>query len=194
MAEPPTSLELVVARVTSFAALAVLSTTQDLVRTVLPALTDADGQPAADPEVVAEESLVLVATLTARALEVGLRTAPGLVEPVGSAVLETPFLYHDFLLGAQLIAEGAEGEVEVDQSVYDRLARKAEFYAAHFPIGRFPGPASLRDKLPLWMGRVSPPRLPTTPEARLADTDAAGLLTTHLRLVMAFAQREGGAS
>lgn len=173
------------ARVTAFASLGILSTTQDLVRAVLPSLTDA-----ADPELVAEETLVLVATVTARAVEVGLREAPGSVEPVATALLEAPFLYHDFLLGGRLVAEGAEGEVEVDQSVYDRLGRKAGFYGAHFPIGRFPGPRALEDKLPLWMGRISPPKLPTTPERRLGDLGLAALLATHLRLVLAFAQRE----
>jgi hypothetical protein len=181
------------ARVAAFAALAVLSSTQDLVRQALPALTDADGHPAADPEVVAEETLALVATLSARAVEVGLREASALAEAAGRAVLEAPYLYHDFLLGAELVARGEEGEVSVDQSIYDRLARKAEFYGAHFPVGRFPGPAALRDKLPLWMGRISPPQLPTTPDARLAETGAADLLAVHLRLLLAFAQRESRA-
>lgn len=176
--------ELPASRLTAFASIAVLSTTQDLMRAVLPGLTDA-----ADPEVVAEETLVLVATVSARAIEVGLRTDPRLVEGIGGAILETPYLYHDFLLGAQLIEGGAEGDVEVNQSVYDRLTRKSEFYGTHFPVGRFPGPAALRDKLPLWMGRISPPKLTTTPGDRLSETGVEGLLTTHLRLVMAFSQR-----
>lgn len=171
-------------RVTAFAGLAVLSTTQDVLRTVLPALTDD-----ASRDVVAEETLVLVATLTARAAEVGLKQAPALLDSVGSAILEAPFLYHDFLLGAQLVAEGAEGEVEVNQDVYDRLARKSEFYGAHFPVGSFPGPSALRAKLPLWMGRVSPPGLPTSPDERLRTLPLADLLNTHLRLVLAFTQR-----
>lgn len=171
-------------RVTAFAALGVLSTTEDLVRAVLPALSSD-----ADAGVVAEETLALVATVTARAVEVGLREAPALVAPVATALLEAPFLYHDFLLGARLVAEGAEGDVEVDQAVYARLDRKAEFYGAHFPVGRFPGPRALADKLPLWMGRVSPPGLPTTPQQRLGDLGLAEVLTTHLRLVLAFAQR-----
>lgn len=178
------------ARLTAFAGLALLSTTQDLVRAVLPLLTDAEGRPAADPEVVAEESLVLVATLTARAAEVGLRTEPALAASLGEALLEAPLLYHDFLLGAELVAQGAEGDVPVDEAVYERLARKADFYGAHFPVGRFPGPHALEEKLPLWMGRVSPPKLPTTPEERLGAAGLAEMLTTHLRLVLAFAQRE----
>ena len=179
-------------RLTAFASLGALSTTQDLVRAVLPDLTDADGVPAADPELVAEETLVLVATATARAAEVGLQARPDLLEAVGTALLEVPFLYHDFLLGARLVAEGAEGDVEVEQGVYDRLARKAEFYGAHLPVGRFPGPRALDEKLPLWMGRISPPKLPTSPDERLRSGDLAAVLATHLRLVLAFAQREAG--
>lgn len=173
-------------RATAFASLGILSTTQDMVRTVLPSLTDA-----ANPELVAEETLSLVATVTARAAEVGLKTAGA--EAVGPVLLEVPFLYHDYLLGGQLVAEGSEGEVDVDQSVYDRLGRKLEFYGVHFPVGQFPGPRALGDKLPLWMGRISPPKLPTTPGARLGDTGLVDLLSTHLRLVLAFAQRVASA-
>lgn len=177
------------ARVVAFAAPAALSTTQDAVRAVLPAL-DAPGLGApADPDLVAEETLALVATVTARAAEVGLRARPDALAAAGPALAELPFLYHDFLLGARFVASGAEGDVEPDQGVYARLDRKAAFYGAHLPPGRFPGPAALRDKLPLWMGRVSPPKLPTTPAARLTETGAVDLLAAHARLVLAFAER-----
>ena len=175
------------ARVTAFASAAALSTTQDVVRSVLPALTDQ-----ADPELVAEETLALVATVSARAAEVGLRGHPDVLAAVGPALAELPFLYHDFLLGAAVVATGAEGEVEPDQSVYARLDRKAAFYAAHLAPGRFPGPSLLREKLPLWMGRVSPPKLPTSPDARLAETGLVDVVAAHARLVTAFAQKAAG--
>ncbi|MCH8031913.1 MAG: hypothetical protein IIB09_08900 [Bacteroidetes bacterium] len=171
-------------RIVAFASSAVLSATQDLVRGVLPALTDD-----ADPELVAEETLVLVSVVTARAVEVGLKDAPEAMEAAGQAVLELPFLYHDYLLGGRMVAEGSEGDVEVDQAVYDRMARKAEFYGVHFPVGRFPGPHALAEKLPLWMGRISPPKLPTSPDKRLADLGLVEMLNVHVRLVLAFAQR-----
>ena len=171
-------------RIVAFASSAVLSATQDLVRGVLPALTDD-----ADPELVAEETLVLVSVVTARAVEVGLKDAPEAMEAAAQAVLELPFLYHDYLLGGRMVAEGSEGDVEVDQTVYDRMARKAEFYGVHFPVGRFPGPHALAEKLPLWMGRISPPKLPTLPDKRLADLGLVDLLATHVRLVLAFTQR-----
>ena len=172
------------ARVATFAATGTLSTTQDLVRAVLPALTAQ-----ADPELVAEETLVLVATVSARAAEVGLKSRPDALAALGPALAELPFLYHDYLLGAQLVADGAEGDQEPDQSVYDRLARKAEFYAVHLAPGAFPGPRQLGDKMALWMGRVSPPRLPTSPQARLADLGLVDVAAAHARLVLAFAQR-----
>ena len=177
----------VAARVVAFAAPAALSTTQDVVRRALPALTDQ-----ADAGLVAEETLALVATVTARAAEVGLQALRPALEAVGPALAELPFLYHDFLLGAQMVAAGAEGDVEPDQSVYDRLERKAAFYGAHLPPGRFPGPSALAQKLPLWMGRVSPPKLPTTPDARLADLGVVDLVAAHARLVLAFAQKAVG--
>ena len=175
------------ARVVAFAAPAVLSTTQDVVRAVLPALTDQ-----ADPGLVAEETLALVATVTARAAETGLRQHAGALQAVGPALAEVPFLYHDFLLGAQVIAAGGEGDHQPDQSVYDRLERKAAFYGAHLAPGRFPGPSVLREKMPLWMGRVSPPKLPTSPDARLAETGLTDVVAAHARLVLAFAQKAAG--
>lgn len=172
------------ARIVAFAAPAALSVTQDLVRSVLPAMGDG-----VDPELVAEESLVLVSTITARSVELGLRDTPEAMEAAGQALLEVPFLYHDYLLGGQMVTEGSEGDVEVDQAVYDRMARKADFYGVHFPVGRFPGPLAIADKLPLWMGRISPPKLPTSPDKRLADLGLVDVLNTHARLVLAFSQR-----
>lgn len=181
-------------RVSAFAATAALSATQDLVRMVMPALTDAEGAPAGEPELVAEETLVLVSTTTARATEVGLKQQPETLQAARAALSEMPFLYHDYLLGLQLVDQGEEGDVEVDSAVYDRLARKAEFYTAHLPAGRFPGPRQLGDVLPLWMGRISPPKLPTTPDARLEQTGVPEALATHARLILAFARRvaDGG--
>lgn len=175
------------ARVAAFASAAALTTTQDVVRATAPALG-----PSADAAVLAEEALVLVSTVTARAAEVGLKAAPEALGGVGPALAELPFLYHDFLLGAEMVAGGAEGDVEPDQSVYARLARKADFYSAHLPPGRFPGPRALGDKLPLWMGRVSPPGLPTSPDQRLGDLGIADVLAAHARLVLAFAQKASG--
>ena len=177
------------ARVVAFAAPAVLSTTQDVVRATLPALAAPGAGAGVDPDVVAEETLTLVATATARAAETGLQAAPAALAAAGPALVELPFLYHDFLLGAHLVAAGEEGDVEPDQSVYARLERKAAFYGAHLPVGRFPGPRALGDVLALWMGRVSPPKLPTTPTERLAALGLTETLAAHTRLVLAFAQR-----
>ena len=114
----------IASRSSAFAAAAALSTTQDVVPSaVLPSLTDQ-----ADAGLVAEETLSLIATVTARALEVGLRGAPDVQASAGVALAELPYLYHDFLLGAQVVASGGEGEVEPDQSVYERLDRKMAFY------------------------------------------------------------------
>ncbi|HYE95038.1 MAG TPA: hypothetical protein VD962_02415 [Rubricoccaceae bacterium] len=178
------SSDALAARAVAFAAPAVLSVTEDLVRAVLPALGED-----ADPDLVAEETLVLVATATARAAEVGFREHPEAVAVVGAALTEVPLFYFDYLLGTQLVAEGAEGEVEVDQTVYVRLERKAQFYGAHLPPGRFPGPRAVADVMPLWMGRISPPKLPTTPQQRLGELGLADRLAVHTRLVLAFAQR-----
>ena len=192
MSDAPRDAAALSARVAAFAAPAALSTVQDVVRATLPALTAPGAGAGVDPELVAEETLVLVATATARAAETGLQTRPDALAAVGPALVELPFLYHDFLLGAQLVAAGAEGDHAPDQSVYDRLARKAEFYAVHLPPGRFPGPKALGDVLALWMGRVSPPKLPTTPYERLDTLGLTDTLAAHARLVLAFAQKASG--
>lgn len=180
----PDSDALVAARVVAFAAPAALSTTQDVVRLVRPALGMG-----ADDNVIAEETLALVATITARAAETGLQSRRDSLAAAGPALAELPFLYHDYLLGGQMVAQGAEGDVAPDASVYERLDRKAAFYSVHLPPGRFPGPSVLAQKLPLWMGRISPPRLPTSPDERLGSLGVADLLSVHARLVLAFAQK-----
>lgn len=185
---PAAAAATLVARSTAFATAAALSTTQDVARTVLPTLTDQ-----ADAGLVAEETLALVAVVTARAAEVGLRQHPEALAAVGPALAELPFLYHDYLLGAQVVAAGGEGDVEPDQSVYERLNRKGAFYHAHLAVGQFPGPSLLREKMPLWMGRVSPPKLPTSPDARLAETGLVDLVAAHARLVLAFVQKAAAA-
>jgi hypothetical protein len=174
------------ARLTAFATAATLTAAQDVTRAALPIV-----QPGADAELVAEETLVLAATLTSRAVEVGLREKPDVLASVAPALQELPLLYHDVLFGTEAVASGAQGEVAADPAVYERLARKAGFYAAHFAPGQFPGPRALADKLPLWMGRISPPKLPSTPEDRLGDTGAVDRLAVHTRLVLAFAQQVG---
>lgn len=179
------------ARVSAFAGAAALSMAQDITREVLPALSDADRPP--DAELVAEETLVLTSVVTARGVEVGLRGSPDALEAAGLALAELPFLYHDFLLGLQLVSEGAEGDQSVDEAVYQRLSRKADFYDTHFPPGRFPGPRALAEKLPLWMGRVSPPGLPTSPDKRLDQLPIGDMLAAHARLVQAFARKASGA-
>ena len=175
-----------VARLAAFATAAALTAAQDVTRVALPIV-----HPGADAELVAEETLVLVATLTLRAVETGLRERPDVLAAVAPALHELPLLYHDVLFGTAAVVSGAEGEVAADPAVYERLARKAGFYAAHFAPGQFPGPRALADTLPLWMGRISPPRLPTTPEERLGDTGAVDRLAVHTRLVLAFAQQVG---
>lgn len=190
----PTDAAALAARVVGFAAPAALTTTQDVVRAVWPALQDGTGAPP-DAALVAEETLALVATVAARAAHAGLRARPDAAEAAVAALTELPLLVHDFLLGAQLVAEGAEGEVAPpDDGVYERLARKLGFYDVHLPAGAVPGPARLRTVLPLWMGRVSPPRLPTSPEARLATTGVEALVAVHARLVLAFAERAASPS
>ncbi len=174
-----------VAAFATFATLGALGTTQDLARTILGSL---DG---ADQELVAEETLCLVATTTARAAEVGLREAPDLSTAVVPSLLELPFTYRDYLIGEAMLTSHDTSLADGSEEVYQRLTRKQEFYTAHFPQNQFPGEHALGEKMALWMGRVSPPKLPEAPQERLEKLDLVPRLLTHLKLILASGRRHG---
>lgn len=171
---------------TSFATLGTLASVQELAGAVLESI------PGADPEVVAEETLALVATATARAAETALRDAPDVARAARAALLELPFLYREYLAGGALLMQQDAALVDAHDAVRDRLARKRQFYATHLPEGQFPGERALTDKMALWMGRVSGPGLPEKPDERLARLGLVELLLTHLKLVLAYGRRTAG--
>ncbi|MFQ5570467.1 MAG: hypothetical protein ACE5G0_12370 [Rhodothermales bacterium] len=175
-------------RFMAFATLGLVGTTHELARAALASL---DG---ADPELVAEETLCLVATATARAAEVGLRADPLLAQTVVPALLDVPYTYHDYLVGGAMLVQQDPALLDADARVYQRLQRKQAFYTAHLPPNQFPGERLLIDKMGLWMGRISPPRLPEPPMERLQKMDGVPTLLTHLKLVLAFARRGSTAS
>ena len=171
---------------TAFATLGAVGITNELAALALGGL---DG---GDPELVAEETLCLVATATARAAEVGLRTTPAVAAAAVPALLSLPFTYRDYLVGGAMIAHDDPSLLEAGQDVYARLQRKQQFYVTHLPPNQFPGERALTDKMALWMGRISPPRQPQSPQQRLDALGCVPALLTHLKLVLAFA-RQGGA-
>ena len=174
-----------IAHVTAFATLGLVETTHELARTVV------QGMDGADPEQVAEETLCLVAVATARAAEVGLRDEPAVAAAVNPVLLNAPLAYRDYLVGGAMIVQDDPTIREASRSAYDHLRRTLDFYTVHLPPNQFPGERVLTDKMGLWMGRVSPPRLPESPMQRLERLDAVALLLTHLKLVLAFGRQPG---
>jgi len=172
-----------VGHLVSFATLGVLSTTQEIAGRTLASFENGD------PEHVAEETLCLVATATARAAEVGLRDTPECAASVVPVLLELPFTYRDYLAGAALIDAPETISVEAHEALYERLTRIQSFYTVHLPPNQFPGELALNEKMALWMGRVSPPKQPELPVARLARLQLVSILLTHLRLVLAIGRR-----
>ena len=175
-----------VAQFTSFATVGTLGLTQDLTHAVLESIGDMEGS---DPELVAEETLCLVATATARAAEVGLQDEPEHAPTIVETLLDLPFTYRNYLIGKAMVAENRPELSGVAEEVQNRLHGKREFYTTHLPEGQFPGPHALRDKMELWMGRVSPPKLPETPQERLKSLDLVEPTVAHLKLVLAYGRR-----
>lgn len=167
--------------VIAFSSLGVLSVTQELAGTVL---SDLGG---AEPDLIAEETLCLVATTTARAAAVGLRDASAEArDPIVDVLENIPFVYQDYLLGGELLDRSDPSIAGAADDIRQRLEGKHAFYRVHFPENQFPGEKVLTEKMALWMGRISPPRLPEMPSERLGKLALVAPLSTHLKLVLAY--------
>jgi hypothetical protein len=156
----------------SFATLGTIITAQQLSVTFIGAVSDAD------PELVAEEALGLVATVTARVLD----------GPASRTIIELPLLYRDYAIGGAMLEGDTLSSGGPDSDPYRKSSGTMAFYQAHFPAGQAPGREALQDKMELWMGRISPPGLPESPGERLERLGLVGVVATHLRLVRTMAQ------
>ncbi len=153
----------------------ILSTTQEVAGSALSLMPDAGG------ELVAEETLTLVSILSARICEV---VAPG-EKPLAASLMAAPFLYRDWLVGATMV-EAQSGDLSREGAeIGRRLEKKAAFYAAHLPPGQIPSRKNLENVMLLWMGRISPPRMPESPEKRLGQLPVLERVHTHARVVAA---------
>lgn len=170
-----------IARIAAFCSLGALNVTQELAGAIL---RDIEG---ADPEVVAEETLCLVAVVTLRAAQAGLRESPeaAAAEPVLAAL---PYAYRRYLTGLDMLDRNDPSLADPAsvEAVDRRLQRKQRFYEGQFPEATFPGEEMLTNGMEFWMGRVSPPKLPETPSVRLRKMGLAGLLEAHLRVIGAY--------
>ncbi len=170
-------------RFTAFTTLGVLGTTQDIVRTCLEKI------PKAEPENVAEEVLCLVAITTARAAEVGLRQENGVASAVSPTILDLPFAYRDYLIGGAMITKKDTTLLDANEPAYKRLQDKREFYLNQFPENQFPNEPFTREKMEIWVERISPINLSLSPNERLEDLQVLPILMTHLKLVLAFGRQ-----
>ena len=170
-------------RFTAFTTLGVVGTTQDMVRSSLEKI------PKADPENVAEEALCLVAITTARAAEVGLRQENGVASAVSPTILDLPFAYRDYLIGGAMITKKDTTLLDANEPAYKRLQEKREFYLNQFPENQFPNEPFTREKMQIWVERISPLDLSMPPDERLEDLKVLPVLMTHLKLVLAFGRQ-----
>lgn len=174
-------------RASTFVALGVLTTTQHIAGLVLERFGGAD------PQLVAEESLALVSVASARAASVGFDPSSAVRAAVCQSALELPYLYHEYLIGELSVREGRAAE-DVAVDLHGRMDRIREFYLAHLPDGVFPGERALREKMELWMGRVSPPRTGVHPSETLSAIDAVAQVANHCRVVLAYCRSLGSTS
>ena len=164
----------------SFAAMGALATTQELAARIVEDIESAD------PEVVSEETFALVATVSSRALESVL----GPSNALAASVLRLPLIYRDYVAGG-FVVRGEVDEALIQDDVLDEgLLRRRAFYEAHFAASTVPGSGVLRDKMGLWVGRVSPPSTGELPMDRLDRLALTEVLGVHLRLLVAFARRQ----
>ncbi len=169
-----------VAQFSTFATLGAIGTAQDLIARVLAGVDDAE------PDLVAEETLCMVATATARAASAGLQAEKVISEAVIPYLLELPYTYRDYLVAGAILRDEDSSMLKDGQAVYARLESKLAFYAVQFPEGKYPSQHALVDKMELWMGRVSPPGLPESPGVRMKKLDLLTPLLTQVKLVLAF--------
>lgn len=136
--------------------------------------------PEAEAELVAEETLCLLATVSARVCQ-AFRPED---EHLSTACLSAPFLYRDYLVGTAMLESGDHATAELGNTIGTRMERKMAFYVAHFEPGRMPSPTVLREKMLLWMGRISPPRMPSGPEERLDALSVVERVNHHVQLMV----------
>ena len=163
-----------------FAAIGIVAVTQELVRAAQARM------PGLDTAVAAEETLCLAAQVTCCAVDAAVSPPAG---PALEVLHSVPSLYHDYLLGATALATGDRTLLRESSSFRSRLERRQAFYAAHLPAGGIPGRETLREKMELWVGRISPPGLPDAPAERLEGMAGVATLHAHVRLVQAFGRQ-----
>ena len=165
-----------------FTTMGILAVTQELSGLALSEMSEAK------PELVAEETLCLLSAATARVVESLDPTFPDL----GSSTMMTPFLYRDYLIGTAMLESGDLSKGEEGVLVGERLERKMAFYTAHLVSGEYPMGSNLRNVVLMWMGRISPPGMPSGPEARVDAMGAMDKLACHLKLVAAHIRQSLG--
>ena len=169
-------------RIVSFASIGVFTTVQEV---SMRAATAVDG---VDADLLAEETLCLVSVATARAVAAAAASHPEIARTTAGTLLEFPWSWRDYLLGRLSLGEDATSTTATGAEVGARIERKLAFYAVHFVEGQMPSESIVRDKMLLWMGRISPPGLPDSPESRLERSDLVAPLRDHIRLVASYVQ------
>ncbi len=135
-----------------------------------------------DPEAAAEETLCLAAQLTLCAAVEGGADAVRMKRVMRGI----PVMYLDYALGAAAAKQMDAALLDERPAILSRISRSQTFYAKQMPENRNLGERHLREKLELWMGRISPPELPDKPIERVQCMGVGEVVRTHMLLIKAF--------
>ena len=141
-----------------------------------------------DPANAAEDTLCLAAQLTlCAAVEGGADIAC-----LKRVVRNIPAMYLDYALGNAAARQKNAALLDERPAILSRISRCQAFYAEQLPDCRPIGTRQLREKLEIWMGRISPPGLPDKPIDRIERMTIQEVARTHMLLIKAYWSQAAG--
>jgi hypothetical protein len=170
-----------VTEIATFSAVGVSILFQDLTARVFELM------PKSDSLRVAEESLSMLAVVTARAIDEGGGGSSVVAQAV-NAILNLPYAFRDYSLGSEMLNSELDMKDAGTRSglIGERLQKTLGFYETQIPAGISLTDVRLGDNLLLWMGRISPRGLESSPDTRLDDSGVREMVSRHVRLISAY--------
>ena len=168
------------AQIGTFSSLGALTVTQELSGRIRQFYPDFD------EELVAEETLCFVASVSAFSIRSSADNAIG--TGAASALDDLPYTYRDYVLGQLILADSSSVSDGLSGEIGSRLGRKLNFYHSQLSAGLRPNvETGLSSLAVLWMGRISQPGRPESPDERVKQLEVVDILLRHMTLLTSFA-------